>query len=211
MRVVLFDLDGTLQDSESLATEGHRHGFRATLGREPTDQELRGLTGAPVRKVLAEWFPGEWSRIYAAGVAHYELHASRIRCYDGIADLIATLDALGHSMGIVSSKQRRYILKELEMHGFSDQMRTVVGQEDTAQHKPLPEPLLLATRLIGAPPSDCIYIGDQPTDMLAARAAGMIGIRALWGEAPGTVPQGLMADDVIAHTPGEVLAFLQTC
>lgn len=49
MKVILFDLDGTLLDSEGLATQANRYGFETVLGRQPTPEEEAGLTGVPVR------------------------------------------------------------------------------------------------------------------------------------------------------------------
>ena len=50
---------------------------------------------------------------------------------------------------------------------------TIVAFEDTAQHKPHPEPLLTAVKRLGISPQEAVYIGDAPTDAQAAKAAGM--------------------------------------
>ncbi|MGM0883722.1 MAG: HAD hydrolase-like protein [Bacillota bacterium] len=68
--VVLWDLDGTIQDSESLAKEGTRYGFKQVLGREPTEAEFAQLVGRPVPVVYKEWFDDDQpSDIRAADAA----------------------------------------------------------------------------------------------------------------------------------------------
>lgn len=58
----------------------------------------------------------------------------------------------------------------------------IVGLDDCKEPKPSPEPLLKAINELYIEPKDCIYIGDQPTDVLAANAAGIECFGALWGE-----------------------------
>ncbi|BBH23585.1 hypothetical protein Back11_49300 [Paenibacillus baekrokdamisoli] len=56
MKCILFDLDGTIQDSEKLATEANRLGFRTILGREATTEELEQLVGKPIAKFTRLYF-----------------------------------------------------------------------------------------------------------------------------------------------------------
>ena len=58
---------------------------------------------------------------------------------------------------------------------------TVVVADDTANHRPHPEPLLLAASRVGVLPENSCYVGDTVHDMQAARAAGMKGIAISWG------------------------------
>lgn len=180
--VILWDLDGTIQDSESVAQEGTRHGFRTMLGREPTNAELAQLVGRPVPVVYREWFDAELAqRILDVGTRYYEERAYKIPAFRGIPEALQQLKA-DYVMGMVSSKRRIHVLRELESHGLRPLFDAIVAQEDSTQHKPDAVPLLLAAQRLGVPPEDCVYIGDQPTDILAATAAGMRSIAALWGD-----------------------------
>lgn len=85
-------------------------------------------------------------------------------------------------MEVVSSKRRLHVVSELQSKGLHDLFDVIVAQEDTQLHKPHPDPLVLAAHRLGVIPEDCIYIGDQPSDVQAAKAADMISIVALWGE-----------------------------
>ena len=59
----------------------------------------------------------------------------------------------------------------------------MIGADDVEIHKPDPHPLLVAAERLGSPPERCVYVGDAPPDMQAAKGAGMISIAALWGAA----------------------------
>ncbi|MHB1682590.1 MAG: HAD family hydrolase [Bacilli bacterium] len=106
MVTILWDLDGTIQDSESLAKEGTRHGFRKVLGRDPTEDEFAQLIGKPVPMVYREWFGDELGRqILDIGSHYYKEQAINIHCYDGVSELLFELNRTGYRMGIVSSKR----------------------------------------------------------------------------------------------------------
>ncbi|WP_338055232.1 HAD family hydrolase [Sulfobacillus harzensis] len=205
--MVLWDLDGTIQDSESLAKEGTRHGFRTVLGRVPTSVELAQLVGRPVPVVYKEWFGDELAqRILEVGTRFYEERAHKIPIFLGIADVLSRLKATS-VMGVVSSKRRGHVLRELESQQLLALFDVIVAQEDTARHKPDPAPLLLAAQRLGVPTKDSVYIGDQPTDILAAAAAGMRSIAALWSDNRVSRFEGA-PPTAIAHAPSDVVAVL---
>ncbi|MBH5318178.1 HAD family hydrolase [Paenibacillus sp. GSMTC-2017] len=182
MKCVLLDLDGTLQDSESLATEAVKVGFRSILNREATNDELAYLKGKPIAKVIVLLLPEEGALIYEKAAQHYILQSGSIALYDGVLEMLEQLSRDGFELGIVSSKTRANVRKELESNGIIHYFTCIVGQEDTKEHKPSPVPLLLAASQMGYNAEDCFYIGDQPTDIIAASAAGMGSGAALWGE-----------------------------
>lgn len=208
MKVVLWDLDGTIQDSEPVAKEGTRHGFRTVLGRDPTDDEFAQLVGKPVPVVYREWFGDEvGSQILDIGSRYYREQSIHICCYDGIPELLLELNRRGFRMGIVSSKRREYVISELQSKGLDVLFEVIVGQEDTTLHKPHPDPLVLAAREMNVSPADCVYIGDQPSDMHAAHAAGMFCIAALWGGVPFERLQS-EHPTAMAHEPQEIIRLL---
>jgi len=204
---ILFDLDGTLQDSEKLATEANRVGFRTVLEREATEEELNQLKGKPVAKVIRILFPEHGALIFEHAVRHYDANCTSISIYDGVRDMLERLTEAGYPMGIVSSKRKAYVIRELEANGLLSYFDCIVGQEDTEEHKPNPAPMLLAAEQMGVPAAACMYIGDQLGDMLAASAAGMASAAALWGEGElELLMQGLPQH--IFATPEELVSHL---
>ena len=69
-------------------------------------------------------------------------------------------------------------LDYLNMQGVVD---NIVTSEDTVERKPHPAPLLKGAEKLGLRPAECAYIGDYEGDIIAAKAAGMVSVAALWG------------------------------
>ena len=122
----------------------------------------------------------------AAYARHFGEHADRVMAelvclYPGVADTIRDLRDRGVRTAIVSTKFRyriEDILKRAEVSGLVD---VIVGGEDVAQHKPHPEGLLRALRLLDVNPSRTVYVGDHPVDAQAAAGARIPFIGVLTG------------------------------
>lgn len=206
--VVLWDLDGTIQDSESLSKEGTRYGFKQVLGREPTEAEFAELVGRPVPVIYKEWFDDDLAiQILETGTRYYQERAEQIPCYSGVPELLSELKRRGYRMAVVSSKRRFHVLNELRSKNLDNLFDVIVAQEDTQLHKPHPDPLILAASHLKSPPENCVYIGDQPSDIRAADAARMKGIAALWGDG---ILERLepICPTMLAYTPRDILNFL---
>lgn len=207
--VVLWDLDGTIQDSESLAKEGTRYGFQQVLGRDPTDDEFATLLGRPVSLIYKEWFSDAVaSNILETGTRFYQERAGDISCYSGVTEVLHELGRRGYRLGVVTSKRRIHVINELKSKNLDVLFDVVVTQEDTPVHKPQPDPLMLALRHLQSEPSEAVYIGDQPSDMEAARAAGIDSIAALWG-AGQYARLNLTTPTMFAYTPMDILTYLE--
>lgn len=76
-------------------------------------------------------------------------------------------------LGIVTNRIRGGVFKLPQLARFESYFKAVVYYEDTAKHKPDPEPLLLAVKKLAVKPRETVYIGDAESDMKAAKAAGM--------------------------------------
>jgi pyrophosphatase PpaX len=146
-------------------------------------------------------------RILEVGDEYYLERENEIICYSGIPELLDTLSRHGYRMGIVTSKPRVYALGELKAKGLDGWFEVMVTQEDTDRHKPNPDPLLAAVSRLNTTPEQCVYIGDQPSDIRAAHAAQMLSIAALWGE--GSLERVKPAKPtMVAYEPMQVVELL---
>lgn len=182
IRTIFFDLDGTIVDSEAKAVNVVQRIMPNYLGRTLTGVELRNFKGVPWLGAFREMLPGREYEIYEECLKEWDRIPTKLNVYSGIVEEIKHLNRMGFTLGIVSSKESRYIHMDLEDFSISDYFSVVIGSDDTLRHKPNPDPLIEAARRINRNPADCIYIGDQPTDMSAARMAGMRCGGALWGD-----------------------------
>lgn len=176
--VVLFDFDGTLVDSVALIVASFRH----ALGDEVGDAELKSWIGRPLRLLMEERRPGGADESMAAYRSFYrEHHDALIAPVDGVPDLLADLVAAGITTGVVSSKRADFIELGLAALDLVGTVEILASQDDTARHKPHPDPLLLAADRLGVESADCVYVGDAVVDLQAGQAAGMSTIGVTWG------------------------------
>lgn len=146
-------------------------------------------------------------RILDVGTQFYAEWAHKIPAFVGIPEVLKQLQADCYVLGLVSSKRRVHVIRELVSKGLRSFFDVIVAQEDTIRNQPDPAPLLLAASHLGASSEDCVYIGDQPTDILAASAAGMRSVAALWGD--GRVPRFETAPPTaVAYAPSDIVATL---
>ena len=212
-RAVLFDLDGTLVDSApDLCNAVNR--VLADLGRPPVAlSRLRQVVSKGGRAMLAVALPdldadAREARL-APFLAYYgEALANDSVAFEGVAELLAALDARGIRWGIVTNKPEGLARGVLEGFGWRQRCAVLVGGDTLPTRKPDPAPLLHACTQLGVEPGEALYVGDDLRDVQAARAAGMPSVAALWGyREDGDDPHRWQADHVAARAT-DVLALL---
>ncbi|MFH0346677.1 HAD family hydrolase [Bacillus vallismortis] len=181
MHTILFDLDGTLVDSEWLAKEAYSYGIEKILERRLTNEEREYLVGKPISLFLKR-FPTEAEQIRFLILEYYENKIVQIRPYPGVIALLERLNEQGYVMGIVTSQLKKFAFEELINNKLDKFFKVVISAEDCDEYKPSPIPLLTAIHQLNTEISDCLYIGDQFTDIQAAHAANIKSAGALWGE-----------------------------
>jgi pyrophosphatase PpaX len=182
MRVVLFDLDGTLIDSGALYAESYRRAFASELDAPPTFEEMLARRPASERLFLLEWYGEELGdRIHRRVVEAYEELAAELLggYFAGVPELLEELAAADVRTGIVTGKSRR-AFEVTARHVDLDAFEVVVLEDDVPAPKPDPRGLERALAALGAAPDEAIYVGDTPMDAEAARRAGLAAASALW-------------------------------
>lgn len=114
-----------------------------------------------------------WSRIYS--------NLNLIRVYDGIHELLANLKQAGIKLAIVTSGPASYCTKVMRHHRIA--IDVLVGYHDTIRKKPAPDPIEEAVRRLKLGVDEVASIGDDPKDIQASKAAGVLSIAATWGAA----------------------------
>jgi pyrophosphatase PpaX len=138
--------------------------------------------------------------------AHNEpLHDTLDACA-GMEDVLETLKRQGRRLGVVTAKRRSTVDLAFARLPLAHLFDAVVGGDETARHKPDPEPLLLGLERLAATPAEAAYVGDSPYDMQAAKAGGLHAVGVTWGRIHG---RAALADaDVVVDTAEELLAAL---
>ena len=185
-RAVLFDLDGTLLDSapDFVVTLDKMRLARGLPAVEPAS--VRAVVSKGSRAMLGVAFPqldvAARDALVPEFLDTYEaLIGQHAQLFDGVAEMLDTLEQAGSRWGIVTNKPEylaRLILPQL---GWEQRCAVLIGGDTLAERKPHPLPLQVAAQRIGLVPQACVYVGDDERDIQAARAAGMPSIAALWG------------------------------
>ena len=205
MRALIFDLDGTLIDSEP--------DLRAALNRLLADRGLSPLGAAAVRAMIGDGAKILVQRAFAAhdrasGPAEYaefledyEVNATVATVvYPGIEAALATLRAAGHKMAVCTNKSEQAARNVLQALGLASFFDAVVGGDGLYRK---PDPRHLAQALAALDKTDSIMIGDHQNDQTAAKALNLAFIHVAWG-------YGDLDTDYIADTPTELLALVAT-
>ncbi|MCV6586659.1 MAG: HAD family phosphatase [Marinibacterium sp.] len=176
-QAAIFDLDGTLVDSESLAIEAGRRAARA-LGHDTTDAFLHSLIGmdqAGARALLVAEF-GEHALVdldRAWGAEYQTLRQGGLQMKPHVTDVLDALDALALPRAVATSSRRASATSSLAAVGIADRFHTVVTRDCVEQAKPHPEPYLTAAARLSVDPAACIAFEDSATGARSAMAAGM--------------------------------------
>jgi pyrophosphatase PpaX len=197
---LLFDLDGTLTDSIDLIVHCYQKTVKEFLGQELTRDEVIPAIGCSLFALFAALSPDRWPQMVAEYRAEYaRLADDWVTLYTEITDVFTLLESKNIPIGVVTSKGSDSALPALARFGLDERIAMLVTFEDTETHKPDPAPLLLAAERLELAPEICWYVGDSTHDLIAARAAGMRGLGALWGPTDREILRPL-ADDLL-ETP----------
>jgi HAD superfamily hydrolase (TIGR01509 family) len=175
---VLFDLDGTLVDTESVSLHTGKAAF-AAIGQPVSLAFMHSMVGkdhAGTRQAILGAFPhidvdvlhAHWRAGFAASVAR------ELRLKAGAQDL---LSAISLPMAIVTSSARDEAALKIEKAGLAHFFQTVVTVHDVTHAKPHAEPFLLAASRLQVDPRRCLVFEDSDTGAEAAQRAGCIVVQ----------------------------------
>ncbi|MBO6680094.1 HAD family hydrolase [Parvibaculum sp.] len=189
LRLVVFDCDGTLIDSQHMIVAAMNHAFDAHgLDNLPREKVLSivGLSlDEAIHALVPQVDPALRSRVTESYKgAFFELRRRKDLAEPLFPGVREALDALaardGTVLGIATGKSQRGLAHALETHGLRDYFVTLQTADD-APSKPHPEMLRRAMNDTGAGPADTVLIGDTSYDMEMARAAGAHALGVDWG------------------------------
>ncbi|MGW1195700.1 HAD-IA family hydrolase [Streptomyces sp. NPDC002536] len=174
LKAVLFDMDGTLVDTEELWWQAVQH-VASAQEYELTDADLPDVLGRPVEHTAAHL-----QRVTGASAAalcadlHREFASrveSRIVPRPGALELLDELHRQGIRTALVTASPRAVVDIVLRSLG-PERFAVSVTADDTPHTKPAPDPYLAAARALGVAPSSCVAVEDTPTGVASAEAAG---------------------------------------
>lgn len=206
-RAVFFDLDGTLVDTapDMVAV---LQDLQRSAGVEPVDYVVgRSQVSNGAMGLLKLAFPNETVRPDSALMCDYiaryrDQVCNKSRVFDGLEDLLASLEQRGTPWGVVTNKPGHLTLPIMQTLGLAARSASIVSGDTLPTRKPDPATLLHACREVGVTPGEAIYVGDAARDIEAGHNAGMATVAVGYGYiADNDDPQSWNADRYAADVP----------
>ena len=192
-RLVIFDCDGVLVDSEPIAIRIDVDMF-AELGLTLSEQEVierfvgrsPEVMGRAAEEQLGHPPPAGWMQRGEERLRR--AFANELRPVDGIEEALARIE---DPVCVASSSGHESLRFKLELTGLHERFAgRIFSASEVANGKPAPDLFLHAASRMGAAPSDCVVVEDSRYGVLAARAAGMAVLAYGGGLTPASVLQG---------------------
>ena len=193
---VIFDVDGTLVDSQADILAAMSGAFEAESLAPPSKDAVLGIVGLSLDVAIPKLAPGSDHAACTRMVQGYKDAYASLRMQQG-ADVSSPLyagarEALSRLkeqdeilLGVATGKSRRGLDKLIDAHGLAGTFLTQQVADDHPS-KPNPSMLLQAMRDLGVEANDTVMIGDTSFDMDMARAAGAYFIGVSWGYHDGS-------------------------
>lgn len=195
-RAILWDMDGTLIDSEPAHAAAFDEAV-AELGLSfpPNFHErLLGRSSAEVHQAVAEQAPGlTYEQWMATKWGHFVGHARKVHRRDSLANIAVSEAARGLPMAVVSNSTADEVALCMDVTGLNKVIPMTVSRADVREGKPSPEGYLLAASRLGIDPADCLVVEDS---LVGSQAGINAGMRVLYhpqlpAADPAHLPAGL--------------------
>jgi phosphoglycolate phosphatase len=185
--LILFDLDGTLVDSQIDVTNAINHALSslglATIAPDRLFATVWDGIQKTFEKLLGPMDDVTCTRAVDLYREYYADHLlDNTRPYPGVPEMLEKLS--GKTMAVVSNKREIPVLHILEGAGIAIYFDMVVGGDSLPAHKPDPLPILHVLNRYRMPPDRALIVGDSPHDMAAGRAAGIGTCAVTYGYHP---------------------------
>lgn len=188
-KLLIFDLDGTLADTQPLlydifADALTECGFPETAENVGAMLKGKGFRptkdGAHVPIDYADRVPDNFGLYFWTNYENYYMRAAD-RLYGGIRETLDGLKTHGHAIAVFSNKPHRFTYPIIEKAFGENYFDFVLGGTPEIIHKPAPHGINYICKMLGFKPEDTYMIGDLPADAASALAAKTNYIGALWG------------------------------
>jgi pyrophosphatase PpaX len=178
---ILFDLDGTLIDTNELIISTFLH----TLGKFYPNKYKREDVLPFLGPTLHETFGAMDADRVEEMVTDYrkynvENHDLMVKEFEGVFETIVALKEKGYKLAIVTTKREDVSLKGLRLTKLDQFFDVIVAYDHVKKVKPDPEPIMLALEKLGSTPEETLMVGDNFHDILAGKNAGTITAGVAW-------------------------------
>lgn len=179
VEAVIFDMDGLLLDTETLAMAALVSAGQE-LGYDMKEEFCYLMIGAPAdkcRALVTEAYGADFplERYFATQEVHLRamVDAGKMQLKKGVIEILDELDRRGLKRAIATSSSRLRTDHHLQLAGIAGRFQHIVTRDDVTRGKPNPDPYLKAASLLGVAPENCLALEDSYNGVRAAVAANM--------------------------------------
>lgn len=200
---IVFDVDGTLIDTETACLLSLRDLIKEELGQDRKTEDLKFCLGRAGKDSLTMAGFLDWKKSYDRWLEILAEYDNEVKVFDGLREVLEVLQKEGYQLGVVTSRNLKGAVMDLRAHGIESYFKTIVCCDDTEKHKPFPDPLLKYLEKNNCDSSEVLYLGDTEHDLKCAGGADIDFALAGWG-----APVMLEAKYVLRH-PSELLELVK--
>lgn len=204
---IIFDIDGTLTFTNQLIFDSFNHIAEKYLGKIFSEKEIIALFGPTEDVILKELCKENFEAAKHDYYNYYRQNHNIAQLYDGIRELILDLKKQNVLLSIFTGKGRTSSLITLDELGLTDFFDMIVTGDDVANHKPSPEGIIKFLETFKFKSADVLMIGDAPSDIIAAREAGVEVASAIWDSYSIDKVKALNPDNIF-HTVTELRNYI---
>lgn len=180
LKTILFDMDGTLIDTNELIMQSFTHTFQE-FGLTYTRDEMTTFNGPPLIDTFQTILPDKAEAMVETFRRHNQaFHDMHVKAFPHVREVVLKLQEQEMAMAVVSSKMQESIQLGLEHAGLLDLFTTIIGVDDTTHAKPHPESLFKAMQFLDAEKDTTLMIGDNYHDIEAGKNAGVLTAGVAW-------------------------------
>lgn len=173
IKAILFDLDGTLINTNNLIMQSFKYAFSKHLDVEVKEEEIATYFGEPLLKSM-ERHDANNAELMVNTFRQFNesKHDELAEAFEGVKEALEELKTSGFKLAVVTSKRRKMAERGLKLFNMLDYFDNVVTPEDTEKYKPDGEPASKACELLKVLPEESLMVGDSHNDILCGKNAG---------------------------------------
>ncbi|MEH6992648.1 pyrophosphatase PpaX [Neobacillus drentensis] len=181
INTILFDLDGTLIDTNELIISTYLHTLEKYYPGKYTREDVLPFLGPTLHEVFGEMDPDRVEEM----VLEYRTynianHDALVKEFVGVMETIETLKKKGYKLAIVTTKREDVAFKGLRLMKLDSYFDVMIAYDHVKKVKPDPEPIFLALEKLDSKPEEALMVGDNFHDVLAGKNAGTKTAGVAW-------------------------------
>jgi pyrophosphatase PpaX len=181
INTILFDLDGTLIDTNELIISTYLHTLEKYFPGKYRREDVLPFLGPTLHEVFGNMDPDRVEEMVLE-YRTYNLanHDALVKEFVGVMETIEILKKKGYKLAIVTTKREDVAFKGLRLMNLDPFFDVMIAYDHVKKVKPDPEPIFLALEKLGSKPEDALMVGDNFHDVLAGKNAGTKTAGVAW-------------------------------